>query len=540
MGDTAKIQTANGQYEGVLKLRTLRWILLAINILAVIPIMAVAVFNVPSADDFSMAFEVHEAYAETGSVFLALAKAIYMGFWYYMNWTGYFFSDALTAFAPSVFGEHLYFLGTWAVLLIVTFGLWFFLRQLCITILKQQSNLTGCITSVIYFLLIHTVPEGAARCESFFWYSGAVNYMFMFGLALLWLGLMIGTIENRKTYRVVLLSVLGFLLGGANYMTALSLAIVSACIIFITIISELVTRNDSHSGLKKVSVFDACIRLSSVKTIVIPAVFMIMGFIVSVIAPGNKVRSEAPKFGPIKAVKISLYYTLEKMFGEWLTWPVVFLIILALPLLWKAAGRARKRVSFSHPLLFAAFAFLLSAANITPAIYATGNIEAGRITGIYYMQSMLLLMLLIGYACGFLQSVGMKVSEPKAVKNTPKTILFEGYLGKSATGIVIWMAVMFLMGSAISVKVNPYLYTGTAALADIAGGSAARYRQEFDKRLSVLKDEGTEDAEFEPFTVKPELLFFSDITTDEKDWLNKAVADYYHKRSVKLIENDRK
>ena len=95
-----------------LRPKNIRKVLFALNIIAVIPILIISFFNVPAADDFSMAFEVHEAYASSGSVFAAIAEAIYMGYWYYMNWTGYFFSDALTALCPGIFDEGLYFLGT--------------------------------------------------------------------------------------------------------------------------------------------------------------------------------------------------------------------------------------------------------------------------------------------------------------------------------------------------------------------------------------------------------------------------------------------
>ncbi len=527
--------------EGWVKLTYLRMIFLVVNVLAVIPLFVISFYNVPAADDFSMAFEVHEAYVQSGSIFGAVLKAIYMGIWYYLNWTGYFFSDALTALAPSVFGEKYYFLGTFVVIGMLTLGLWFFMKQLLTNILGVERNLTGCITSVTYFLLIQCMPEGSARCESFFWYSGAINYMFMFGLALLWLGFLLKetTLQKEKGNIPVLISFLGFLLGGANYMTALSLAVISLCILFVTGYSALFERigDAEKEKWEKIPLTEVCRNLSSVNKVAWPAVFNLMGFMVSVIGPGNSNRATASPFGPFKAIFVSIYYTLEYMLGEWITWPVICLLVLLIPLMWKAVGKIGKRYRFQHPVLFSLFGFLLSAANITPPLYATGNIVAGRIMGIFYTQTMLLLVLILGYSCGWARTGIEHYSKEKGLdekKLSPLDIFYEGYFGKTASKTIIYVSALFVIGSLLAVKVNSGFYTSTAAVSDIVNGSAGRYEQEFNDRLSLLHDENLKDVSLEPYSVRPSLLFFSDITADANDWLNKAVAEYYHKDSVIL------
>jgi hypothetical protein len=517
MGEIISIE--NDKFKMKEGVRKLRIALFIGNVIAVIPIFLMALYNVPAADDFSMAYEVHEAFMESGSVFAAIFKAVYMGYWYYMNWTGYFFSDALTALAPSVFHEGLYFLGTWCVLLMFSFGLWFFMRQLLTKTLRLGSDISGCITSIIYVILLHTLPA-EARCESFFWYSGAINYMFMFSLSLLWMGLLIklATDQETKLYKKLLLSLLGFLLGGANYMTGLSTAIVSACILFIAAYYSVFDGADAERKLNmsRYKLTAICLKLSSVRKLVMPAVFMIVGFIVAVVAPGNAKRSAEAYYGPVKTVMISIYYTLERMFGEWITFPVIFLMALLVPFMWKAAGRIRKFYKFEHPVLFGAFAILLASANITPPLYATGNIIAGRIIGIYYMQSMLLLILLEGYLCGWFRA-HVKVSS-----------------FKDFSGVYIFVAIIFVIGSCLAIKADPHIYTGTSAVFDMATGKAGTYKAEFSERLKVLKDDSIKDVRLKPYSVRPELLYFSDITDDTSDWLNNAVAEYYHKDSVAL------
>lgn len=545
MGDLEKAtdkKDSNGN-EGI-RLKYVRIFLGACNVAFVIPLLVIACLNVPSADDFSMAYEVHETYLQSGSVLLSVLKAFYMGFWYYMNWTGYFFSDALTALAPHVFGEKLYFLGTWGVILMYTAGVWFFFRQLLRKVFRVGKHLTGCITSVVYFLLLHCMPEGNARCESFFWYSGAINYMFMFGLALLWLGALITVIADKKekNYPIILLTIWGFLMGGANYMTALSLAIVSGSGLFIIGLNKIAetVSDEKREKLQSYSIVRICNNLSGVKKVTIPLVFMIIGMLVSAFAPGNKYRPQSNGFGPVKAIMVSLYYTLEHMLGAWITWPVICLLVILMIFVWKAVGRIGKFYHFGHPALFSAFCFLLAAANVTPPLFAMGNIEAGRIEGIYYMQSMLLLVLMLSYDCGFVRCVNKRRRQkqnPENERMTPMELLYAVRLGKTASKILVSLTAIFILGSIISVKVNPYFYTGTAALADMENGSARVYKGEFEERLKALKSEKVDDVELSSFSVRPVLLFYSDITTDRKDWLNKAVAEYYHKESVRLKED---
>ena len=513
MGDNTITEKRITIKEGRMRLKNLRRIFGLINIITVIPLFIIAFYNVPSADDFTMAFEVHEAYLKTGSFLSAVAEAVHMGIWYYLNWTGYFFSDTLTALAPHVFGEGLYFLGSFIVLIIITSGIIFFTKQLLTRVLKVEDDMAGCITSVTYFVLIQCIPASAARCESFYWYSGAINYMFMLGVALLWLGAMIKhvTNEENKRYHLIWMSMLGFLLGGANYMTALSLAILSLCILFISVYG-LYTKDKT---VRFTALKDICLKLGALKRVATPSLFMLLGFLVSVVAPGNSNRSSASAYNPVKAIMISIYYTLEYMLGEWLTFPVICLLVIIVILMWRAAGKATEVYDFGHPALFSVFCILLAAANITPPVYVTGNIEAGRIQGIFYVQSMLLLVLMLGYICGWLRR---KVETRE----------------KSFEGAFAFTVAVFVIGSLIFIKVNPDTYTCTAALKDVANGSAATYKQEFDDRLILLKDDSKKDISLDSFSVRPSLLFFSDITKDKKNWLNEGVAEYYHKNSVVL------
>ena len=44
------------------------------------------------------------------------------------------------------------------------------------------------------------------------------------------------------------------------------------------------------------------------------------------------------------------------------------------------------------------------------------------------------------------------------------------------------------------------------------------------------------DVEIRPYSARPALFDFNDLTEDAGNWLNLAVMQYYHKAYVKLVE----
>ena len=63
------------------------------------------------------------------------------------------------------------------------------------------------------------------------------------------------------------------------------------------------------------------------------------------------------------------------------------------------------------------------------------------------------------------------------------------------------------------------------------GGEARIYKQEADERIAIL-NRNEKISELKDFTVRPYVLYFDDITTDENDWKNQAMANWYGKEKV--------
>jgi hypothetical protein len=100
--------------------------------------------------------------------------------------------------------------------------------------------------------------------------------------------------------------------------------------------------------------------------------------------------------------------------------------------------------------------------------------------------------------------------------------------------LVAVIALFLMFGSVLCVYANPHYYSVTSAISDIASGDASTYLNEKLERLEILEDDSIRDVVFEPHSVRPELLFQSDIYTDYTLWENGVVATYYDKDSVRV------
>ena len=481
-------------------MKRIRLILCAVYAISLVPLVIAGFYNYPSADDFSMGIYAREVFVSSGgNVFAVIGEAFYRSFYYYMNWMGYFFASFVMVLTPSIFGERFYFLSTPVLLLFYTAGVLFFTRQLFTRVFKLKKETADVMGLIILIITVQCMMEGLPRVESFFWYVGSANYTMLYGIGLIWLGLMVRLFTKSSLPTLIPASVLAFLMGGANYMTALSLAVVSALMAALAIKQKRFT-------------------------LVIPCALEIAGLVCSGLAPGNAVRLALldDPMNPVKAIFMALYYTFSYCFSEWTTWAVIALILLASPFIFHAARESSH--DFSHPVIVCALSYGLISCNIVPPLYAMRNIEAGRMQSVIFEQYILLLVLTLFYCMGFFA----KRSKAKAEADDRNDKTFgRFYLAGLAFA---------LFGAALSVYVNPHVFSATGALIDVVSGDAKTYHDECLARQAILKDDSVRDVYLEEFSVKPLTLFYDDIRTDTDDWENTSLAAYYGKDSVTLTE----
>jgi hypothetical protein len=229
-----------------------------VYVLSLIPMLVLAFYDFPSADDFSMALQPHLYFVETGNFFGTIVESLKKSWLVYSQYEGYFFSIILTCICPSIFGEFWYFLTPFLILGMLTFGVLYFFDALFVRVFGLDKDLSTAAGMVTLILMIQCMPQGSIRTEAFYWYAGAINYSFTFGMAFFWLGLLMRSVyddsEKSRRRKLIWATFWGFWMGGANYMTALELAICSVLILFILfMVKQGIFRFDAGSELNNVA-----------------------------------------------------------------------------------------------------------------------------------------------------------------------------------------------------------------------------------------------------------------------------------------------
>lgn len=553
-------------------LRRLSYLLIVIYALSLIPVLVIGKYDYPSADDFSMGLGTRLVYEATGSLLAVAGKILSETVRYYRTWIGYFTSCLFTTVSPATFGEAWYALTPAVILLALHVGVAVFFYALMEKALGMNRYVRRCMTVLALFLMVQRMPEGSLRVEAFYWYSGAGNYTLTFSAGLLYLAFYVlsvcGVRSKNRSLFLVLACIMGFLAGGGNYLSALSFAVVS--VLFAVYLVKMKTRQGENSRMGRLCVIGNFL----------PAAFYFCGFAVSCLSPGNRIRGgEAEGYGALKSILLSLYYTLSYPLNQWMNWAVLLILALAGVIFWmgfaeiefsganaKAGGAAAPekagetvrgaaapekagngaqavQLGFTAPFPAAVLAYGIVSCVVTPALYAQGNMDAGRIQSTFWLHAVLVLLLLEWYLVGGLYRRFSKEQNASAVsclRNASAASCLRNAsavscLRNGAGGFVRAILLFFIVFSLLAVKGNPDFYTGTSAVSELLDGSAAQYGRENEERLRILKNPMEQDAVLPRYTVQPNLLYFEDVSEDPDDWINQKMSEYYGKNSIRGI-----
>ena len=534
-------------------IRRLSYLLIVIYVLSLIPVLVIGKYDYPSADDFSMGLGTRLVYEATGSLLAVAGKILSETARYYRTWIGYFTSCLFTTVSPATFGEAWYALTPAVILLALHVGVAVFFYALMEKALGMNRYVRRCMTVLALFLMVQRMPEGSLRVEAFYWYSGAGNYTLTFSAGLLYLAFYVlsvcGVRRKNRSLFLILACIMGFLARGGNYLSALSFAVVS--VLFAVYLVKMKTRQGENSRMGRLCVIGR----------LLPAAFYLCGFAVSCLSPGNRIRGgEAEGYGALKSILLSLYYTLSYPLNQWMNWAVLLILALTGVIFWmgfaesggsganagagnaaasekpeeKVRGAAASetcsgaqavQLRFASPFPAAVLAYGIVSCVVTPALYAQGNMDAGRIQSTFWLHAVLVLLLLEWYLVGGLYrrfSKGQNASAASCLQN-------------GAGGFVRAILLFFLVFSLLAVKGNPDFYTGTSAVSELLDGSAAQYGRENEERLRILKNPGEQDAVLPRYTVQPNLLYFEDVSEDPGDWINQKMSEYYGKNSIRGV-----
>ena len=469
------------------------FLILILLFILLIPILYIAKYNVPSADDFSFSCETHAAIINGKSIIGIIAGAFSKVKDVYFSWQGTFAAVFMMALQPSIWGFSYYSLTTWIMLISLLGGIFFLCYRLFSGIFQIQKAVSGIIASVISIACIQFVPFAN---QSFYWYNGSVYYTFTFGVLLTMYAVNIGYILYGGVWRIILMSVLSVVIGGSNYVTALLSFVIS-----LSIILTLIFRKDKKWII-----------------LLIPFIIFLLSFTISILAPGNAVRQEdRPDHpGAIQAILLSFKYSSINLFS-WADLRFLACMLFLLPFLYHAAASCQF-FSFPAPFLVSFFSYCLYSSAFTPHLYALASDGPDRLKNIIYFLLIFLTVINLFWWCGWISHRFGKHN-----KNCSTTSYFFPYFLFSVGAVLSIVCAIFISHESL---------TSVLALNELRSGEAKSYYEEALQRQTLLEDPSIQDCEFDPFDNMPYLLFFTDMSDDPTDFQNEDTCTYYEKNSI--------
>lgn len=467
-----------------------------IFIISIIPLIHIGFYNHPCADDYSFGQITYNTWKDTHSFIEVLKSSIKEVKSMYNGWQGTFSAIFLMSLQPAIFGEKFYFLNT--IILIGTFTIanLYIFKIILKEYLKSENTVLNYIISLLVITFsLQFIPSPV---QSLYWYNGSIYYTFFYSIMLILIGnilKLLKTENTRKQIKYLIISIiLSITIGGSNYTTALTTNII---IVTILLIDVFIKKDKSRK-----SIYIAIILL-----------FCLVSLLISAKAPGNSVRQSQYEKSTIIDSIINSFLSATVFIKEVTNKSMIWLYVFLIPLLFKVVKESN--YEFKRPILFTIFTFCVYSAQFTPPIYAMKNFIPLRLLNIIYYATYIFIIMNIVYWLGYMKN---KVN----------------ITTKKSDYIVIYSIIILLGIGILSLEYKQM--SSYIAIKSIISGEAKQYDEEMKNRIQLYNNEELKDVEVEKLTVKPYLLFFDDITTNENDWRNVALSRYYKKNSVKIKE----
>ena len=467
-------------------------LLTIIYIISLIPILMASVYDYPQADDWTYSWRTHLAWVDTRSLLEVGKAAADTVKDSYANWQGTFSSIALMSLQPAIWGERFYALTPFIMIGMLTAGTLSFVRELF-----RRAAGTEWI-SVSMLVLIVTVQRMVCRPVAFYWYNGAVHYVFMYSIGLMLAACLMKIIRKNRPGVIVCSCILAVILGGGNLVTGLSGAVG-----FVTAAVWLFL-----SGKRK-----------RIWTVLPSMLCYCLAFAANIAAPGNWIRQDAvgAQENPVMSILRSFYYGIEFPAMRWMDWTVLLLVLFLIPLAWRMAGKTE--FSFPAPLLVMAYSYCFVSAMFTPLDFAAHSVDIGRVQNIIFSAFLLILAVNVVYFTGWCRR-HFQVSMRKADERRFGQLRTFYYAVLAAAGLWCFL---------LSAVPSPEYFTSTLAAHDMLNGSAQEYAEAAERNIEILKGEGSE-ADIYEIPKNSQLLTSNDI-----DQWHFGTKYFYRKEKVNVL-----
>ena len=237
-----------------------------IFLVSLLPVCYLSFVNRASGDDLGYGTYTRIAWMSTHSL-LAVAKAIGRTIrQFYYGWQGTWFSIFLFTLQPEVFSDRAYVIVAFMMIFLWTGSTILLFREVLVRKCGFDKGSFWLVTVLFLLISIQYIPSTKS---SIFWFNGCAHYLIPFAMCQLLFYFLLRYGDSFKTKYFIAILIIMTLLGGANYQAALFALVIS---IYSGIAVWITRRN------KKVIL------------LIVPVVTEMIGLIISMKAPGNKVR----------------------------------------------------------------------------------------------------------------------------------------------------------------------------------------------------------------------------------------------------------
>lgn len=453
------------------------------------PTLIIGIYDRPSADDFTYAVLTHDAVINGDGLPGILSAAWRTNMNFYNSWQGLYSSAFILALQPAIFGEQMYVLTPFIVMLCGYIFTLLSVHLLNKMYLKMPFFYSITISAVLFTLLIIWLPSAT---EGLYWYNGAMNYMpwaftNIFNICLLLY------IRNRPLSRKLMLALLfsttlSFLTSGGNHVTAFSN------------ILQLLFLSVYFAGKKNYYPL-------------LPLIAACIGFAIMYTAPGTAVRADALTQSSIMETIVAVIKELRLIISDWINIQWLLSLIAITPFSVEFARKNTGKFSWRLSLCVLFISVIIICGMFAVPYYAMSSFGAGRVTNVIWITFTVLSWINYTLLTGLLIQKNVinieALCSPKA-KPYMETLL-------------ICLGILFSTVTINNVKSNP-----VRTAIELTTGTAASYCAEIDARFEIYHDPEITEAKVSPI-VTGSILFFSDIGTDPGVWPNTSISRYYGK-----------
>lgn len=471
------------------RVKNIIWVVFGIGL---VPIIAISPYIFPRADDYSFGYKAHLAWEQTGSLIEVVKAAFDMIKTAYFGWQGTYSSIFLMAIQPAVFDEKLYRIVPLFFIAIIVLATCFFVKTILEDWLQANKVLSGACLSAYLLMVIQCIP---VKQSAFLWYNGAIHYIASHSVLLCMMAFVVRVyIGKREKLSWVLAAICAIYVGGGNHVTAISTLLISLTILFLITVTKKWKKYKNIGGI---------------------CIVYLLALALNVVAPGNfnKMGMKAG-YSLFEAFFMAFVKVLEYMFGNWMHWTVITVIIFCIPIIWRMVQEMN--FSFSYPILFVGYSWCYMASMFFTPLFTIADVEVGRFQNIMFLQGMLWLLFDIGYVIGWIQKRYL------TVKNTSFCVNEKRYM------YVLGIAVLGM--TVLSAIAEPEKYTSVYAFNTLRDEQLQEYTEDYWYNIEILKTDEKE------VTIKNLENIPSFLYPEETEVWHSGLRFFYNKDKIHFEE----